>query len=546
MKILIVDDEVFVRIGIKTTFDWDKYGYEIVGEAEDGIEAVEMFNKYKPDIVLVDIMMPRMSGLDFIKEVRASNSFCRFIVLSCHNEFDYVREAMKLGVRDYIIKTTVKRDEFLEIVNGIAAEIQADRNMLDAIKVEKQESNVYRPIVVKDYLNAVIDGFENDEARIAAKIAGLQVELSVPNLYIILLSLDYQLKINKEYEPESYEQVILGIINIAQEILKRYGKVVVVKRNNRETVGLVSVCGGADKPAIFKELFILSEDIAKAVREFLNIGVSIGISEEIRRFTDISRVYVRTAEMLERRFFSGPSSIIVYQEAGDNGKEFMETLACLEKDALNSIRQFDFEKAELLLQEAKYSVILKQGQDHRLVKSVFLNLVMSVYKLLNDEFPGRDEKSELALYTAEIMEAEYFVELIDCVCLIIHCKAKVFDDRYSSSNKNMISKVIEYVHQNPGTDITLNDAADYVSLSPGHFSRLFKKLTGENFIDYIIKLKMEKAKSLIRSGEKLWSISLKLGYSEISSFSRIFKRIEGLSPRQYRMKYHSTEHIDIK
>ena len=546
MKILIVDDEIFVRIGIKTTFDWSQHGYEIAGEAEDGLEAVEMFNRYKPDIVLVDIFMPRMNGIDFIKEVKDKNPFCKFIVLSCHNEFEYVREAMKLGVRDYIIKTTVKREELLEIVNRVAEEIKSDRSRLDALNAEKHENFINKPIIIKDYINAVIDRLEDDEKRIGTKLAELELGLSVPDMYMLLISIDNSARIKKLYEPRHYDLAIFGITNIAQEIAKRYAHAVTVKRNDCEIIVLASFEDSVRKDEIPSILDTISGDILKAVKEFLNLDISVGISRAMEKFSDISTAYNETSVLLGCRFFKGSSSIISCFDMEDNGEYFSEALSCLEKDLTDAVRQFDFEKIESILLEAKNSNILKQGRDPHHIKNVFLNFILTIIKTVQEEMPGWENKSKLAFNHSDILNSQYFEDLIDMVCSFIRDVVGIIDEKYNSKNKMIISKVMDYVHHNAGSEITLNDAAVYVSLSPGYFSRLFKKLAGENFIDFVIKVKMEKAKGLIRNGEKLWSISQQLGYTEVSSFSRIFKRISGMSPQQYRMKFIEPDSSDIK
>jgi Response regulator containing CheY-like receiver domain and AraC-type DNA-binding domain len=545
MKILIVDDEVFVRIGIKTTCEWSSYGYEIVGEAEDGVEGVEYFNKYRPDIVLVDIMMPRMNGLDFIKQVKDINPACRFIVLSCHNEFEYVREAMKLGVRDYIIKTTIKRDELLEIVNRVADEIRAECSKIDALSEEKRENWINRPIIIKEYLNGLLDKIEPNENKILAKIQELQLELSVPDMHILLISVDHIANLKREYEPRYYELMIFGITNIAQEIIKRTANAVTFKRNDREVVCVISFPADSIKAEIMYELHVMANDIIKSIKEFLNVDISIGISNDASHFTEIGDIYNQASTLLERRFFSGPTSIITYKDPMEKSTVFTDAFQKFEVEMISHFQAFNFEQAVLLLDEFKNSPILKFGDDAELVKKVILDMMLNLFKILKDELLKKEQPAYKSFNPAQVLNAMYLQEILEYMDYILHEVGSMVDERFNHQNINIISKIKDYVQQNEGAEITLNEAAEYVNLSPGYFSRLFKKLTGENFSEYVIKFKVEKAKNLIREGEKLWTITQRLGYTEISSFSRIFKKIEGLSPQQYKMKF-TTKYNEVK
>ncbi len=536
MKVMIVDDEVFVRIGIKTTFDWSSHGYEIIGEAEDGMEAVEMFNKFEPDIVLVDVLMPRMNGLEFIKKAKEKKSGCRFIILSCHNEFEYVREAMKLGVRDYIVKTTVKREELLEIVNRVREEILQERSSRSRHEDEEVKASANRPILIKEYINGLLDGHDDCDTEIARKFREFQLDLKVPGLHVLILSIDNYAKIRKEYEPKRYELAISGIANIAQEIFKRSANGVAVRKNDREVVGLVSF-ERMEREKKGKELLPgIARDIINAVREFLQIGITIAISGEVTAFSHMGTAYRQASRCFERRFFTGFGSIIPSWEPEGESEEFKEVLEYYEKELLEAIRQFDFEKAAMLLKELHGREALKKGRDANFVKRIFLNLALHLIKAMVDEPHGKEGLSVPSFNPGEILSAECLQEVLDYTEQILHSVTEVIDGRFNDQNKNILRRIKEYVRLNTEADITLHDAAQYVSLSPGYFSRLFKKLTGENFIDYVIRCRMDKAKSLIIGGEKLWSIAERLGYTEVSSFSRVFKRIEGISPQQYRLK----------
>lgn len=534
IKILVVDDETFVRLGIKTIFDWNNYGFEIIGEAEDGVEATEIFIKHKPDIVLVDICMPRLNGLDFIKRVKGINPYCKFIILSCHNEFEYVREAMKLGARDFIMKTTIKRDEMLAIVTEVAKEIRDERDKLKYLNSDKEETYINNTTKINDFFNELIDKEETNELNIFKKMKELQLTITVPNLFILVIAIDYYKKLKQDLEKKRFNVLISGVANITQEILKQYANSYVMKRDDNEIVCFVSYRENTGQEGL--KLLSLSEDIKKSVKEFLNISISLGVSENIKCFRDISQSYSETFNVLQRKFFKGPNSINFIGESCSNSYLLMEEMKLFENEFVQAFENLDLDLAMLKLMELNKSEILRSGSKPKQIQNEFMNILFTVLNQLNNK---KFKSRELAFDEVDpsvVWSFEYIDEVVEYIERMIIDFSESLERYYYYKNKGIVDKVKGFINKNIGADITLNDAAKYVKLSSGYLSKVYKKETGENFIDYVIKTKINKAKSLIRTGEKVWTIAHMLGYAEVSSFSRIFKKVEGVSPWQYRMQ----------
>jgi len=543
MKILIVDDEIFVRIGIKTIFDWNKYGFEIVGEAEDGIEAKELFIKYEPDIVLLDICMPRMNGLDFIKEIKEINPFCRFVILSCHNEFDYAREAIKLGVRDYIMKTTVKKDEILEIVCRIAEEIEIEKSKLMESRIEKKEIFTNRFVLLNRLLNDVVDKIEDDEVKIAAKIAEMQLNISTGNLHLILFAVDGYRYLKQEMEPKNYELLTAGITNIVQEISKQHENSYVFRRNEHEIITIVSFEKSADKKYIIEKLRLISRDTANAVKQLLNVDISAGASSGFDSFSQISEGYPMAQKALERKFFTGPSSVNLYYEKTGDSRELVQLFKKAEEELNCAFKNLDFDEALNLLKGIRKNMDHKSCDDYWQIKNISVNIFYNLSMIINNEKNLKTDIPGIRFDPSEVIHFECLGDILNDLEKAIKDILAIINNHSLYKNRNTINLVKEYINQNAASEITLNNVADHVNLSPGHLSRFFKKETGENFSDYIINSKMNTAKNMIRSGERIWKIAQVLGYAEVSSFSRIFRRTVGISPQQFRINVEKSRKI---
>jgi len=449
MRILIVDDEIFVRVGIKTTFDWGKHGFEIVGEAEDGLEAVNIFMKHKPDIVLTDILMPGMNGLDFIKQVKGVNPYCRFIILTCHNEFEYMREAMKLGVRDYIMKTTVKRDELLEIVSRVASEIEDERNRMDRLNAEKRENFINRPIVIQKFLNDVIDKIEADELKIRDKVAELQLEFSVPNLYLVLIHVDYYQKLKANCDPKSYDLLVFGVSNIAQEIFKQSLSAYAAKRNEKEIILFASFDNCDDVKQYKQKLTAICSDVIKSVKEFLNVSVSVGISNRIDNFEGISEGYKSALKAVERRFFKGAGSISFAEDEG-GGSILTRELGKFEEQINAEFANFNFEEALCILDNLKNSEEIKSGTDVRQTRNFFLNFMFNALKVLHTDVFYNDEGKDINFNPAVIFSCEYVDDLFDYFSGILSDISGLLEEKLNGKNRSIINKVKDYICQNAG------------------------------------------------------------------------------------------------
>lgn len=146
LRLIIVDDEVFVRLGLKSTIDWNSIGYEIAGEAEDGRKALELARDTNADVVLTDIFMPKMNGLELIKALRSEMPDTKVVVLSCNKDYEYVREAMQnWGALDYLFKLSIQPDELIAVMKNVKEIIEKEK-----IKQERKHSDISNPLMVAD------------------------------------------------------------------------------------------------------------------------------------------------------------------------------------------------------------------------------------------------------------------------------------------------------------------------------------------------------------------------------------------------------------
>jgi two-component system response regulator YesN len=394
LKILIVDDEILVRIGIKSSIDWDEQGFQYVGDAADGEKAFELIKRTVPDIVLTDILMPNMNGLELIEKIKQCYPLIKIIVLSSHNDYEYVRNAMKLGVEDYILKTSMKPSELLTILKETAKKIALSREGLINKYAEPVQDDSRKAALIRLLLEEPL----NDH-RLKQVADSLQLK-NRNHHYLLLLKIHH-------YDADKMDQASeYTFMNLAIGYMNKWMDGHILRYKENEYMVIMS-SGDEDVNKTENELFILGEDTIVAVKRFLNLSISIGFSNSFGHLSGMKTAY---------------------------------------------------EQAEGSLRRGSY--------------------------------------------------------------------------------RNEVQKLIDYMLIHYNENISLKRAAEYVNMSEGYLSFVFKKETKKNFIEFITQIRIDKAVEYLRNTDlPSYIIAEKVGYVNINYFGRIFKKVMGMNPSQYRQQF---------
>lgn len=532
MRIMVVDDEVLVRVGIKTIVPWEKYGHEIVGEAENGLEAIDIFNRCRPDIVLVDIRMPVMDGLEFISRVNRHGSHCKFIILTCLNEYEYVREAMKLGVRDYIIKTTMRSQELVDLVLQMQHELEEENKDLQKLKFSDSDEKSSISNIVKEIYSLQRLVPEEIESRL-----GDFANAIIPqNTYVLNVCILNLMDVKKRYEGQYGSVYGKGIQNICTKLLEQYGLGTIFQHKDRDFFIIVSF----QNKGINEELFHLCDRIIETIKRVIGIRVRIGVSSAMQNIGNLQNLFQEAHCAQEQQFFNSGTAALFYNgttEINGNARDvFFSEIRLLCDEIFKVVMNSNLPALLSKLEAIKKCFMLKyQLTNSNEVKKIYTDILCWVITGLKkenietsedmDEFSGIFDKLQACedLDNLDICFKSYIKNLID-----------IFSDFDGRRMKCLIEKAKNHIELNLERTLNLEDVSGYFNLSPGYFSKLLKKDTGMTFVEYIIQKRIDKAKILLRTNEKMWVIASNAGYPDLSSFSRAFKKVTGISPSQYR------------
>lgn len=531
LKIFLAEDEYVVREGIKNNINWKEHGYDFVGEASDGELALPMIQKLKPDIVITDIKMPFMDGLELSRLIKKEFPWMEIIILSGYAEFDYAREAIAIGVAHYLSKP-ISGDELIAELDKLSIKVEKskqERELKEKYAREMAENSLKERT---ELFKRIVEG--NSSAGEIIELADkLSMDISAGAYNVFLFK-----AISTHHEEDEYSTSVVEIYRQFQEVIEGAGalifdhtiegKAILFKAGSREELE------GIMKEAIDKILDIMKE------YDYVNYFGGIGVC--VSRLTQVHESYEKASHAYAHRYMTDESRIFDYADmANENPEPATEkfNLSSVDPTSLdrNRIREFLRKGTE---QEAVYFVdeFLTGLSDNALRSTMFRQYIatdvyFAVAAFMEERGLDRNEINPFDVAGGEVSDPEKTREYI---LKLIYAAIKLRDNQASNKYGDIIDEVRSYIDEHYGDEnLSLNTLASRVNFSPNHLSMIFSAQTGETFIKYLTDYRMDKAKELLRcTGKRSVDISVEVGYKDPHYFSYLFKKTQGMTPTQYR------------
>lgn len=489
IRVLIVDDEPLIRIGIKVSVSDVGDSVKVVAEEYNGARALEYLkrNANKVDCILTDIKMPVMDGIELIKRVKKDYPKIKIIVLSSFNDIDYVRDAMKNGASDYLLKHEIDDKNLVRKLEAIFGE----RELKGGESFEEEQ------ICAEDRVKEMLTG--------AIFVSDPPVAFPA-----VVFSLDIK-GANKELQEDGGQLLKVAVMNILQEYLSGSCNAIITALNPQKYAGLLPL----DDGKCYENCF---QFCAMLLKKYLNVVSHWGISDEFKNPREISKAYIESCAALEPRFFVSDKKDD-YSEYGylrncDCKYVFSEYIKRLQKDK---------EKGDKAAAEANLEKLLAELLRYRGAKRQ--DIINGFYGLIEELSGPRRGADSLFLGTDENIFALYSA-----------AKKAIFMDENSRQFHSEISiknKAVEYINERyDDIELNLPKLAEYMCLSPSYLSRVFKSSVGMGFVEYLTKVRIEKAVQYIMSDAdlSLQEISILVGFENYNHFSKTFKKVMGIAP----------------
>lgn len=538
IRILIVDDELIVRVGIKSMIDWNSHGYQIVGEAADGEAALEMIPALEPHIVLTDIKMPKIDGIELIKNIKGKYEFIKIVVLSCHNDFDYVKQAMKLGASDYILKLSMRREELLDVMNGLKGQIEESKRHMSEVGLLHRKINANMDAIKEKFFRKVINGTCLQTQDLYHEAKDLNIRFCDGGYIVSVTQINKWADTGKKVKLES-DLLRYSILNIMEEIISKdpIGDVFADSNDRFVTIYTIKKNTG-DFSSIKEKIRQLVSHIHDSLQIYLNVNVSTGICG--RTVSGINRIYEAYNEALEaseHRFYFNDNKIIFFGEFNYTGEIFKYFHTSMQKKIYKYLQLGEIDEAsseigkifDLLMETMNIS----PNEIRRMSKQI-INVFSQIIGELNiSDDMGRP--IDFDLKNREIDNSENIFMLKkwfgECIIEYTGYYHKILKGAYTEE----ILKLKQHISENYYKNISLEQAAGFLNVDRNYFCNIFKKETGETFTDYLVNVRMEKARKLLKNTSmKNYEIATEVGYDNFNYFSTVFKKVTGVSPNVYR------------
>ena len=535
LKVFLVEDEFVVREGIKNNIDWIEEGFKFCGDAADGELAYSIIINEKPDIIITDIRMPFMDGLELSRLVKKELPQCRIIILSGHEEFSYAQEAIKIGVTEYLLKP-VSSTELIKTIKCVGQQITKERMEKENFERYRREMEENEVDLKRKLFNEMIEGSLSTAVMLErGKARGL--ELSASNYQLILL------KYNFNGRDEIYSSELLAVNKEINRINSSFINIIAFDRAIEGIALLLKGESVEELEATGREYI---SKIKEAFSHYPDMHYFGGIGEPVGRLSLLSNSFDSAARVFSHRFISDKSAIVSIKELSTQNLNVNKSCSYFDAIEINGL---NLKKAELFLRSGEkgeinffieefLSGISNIGERSFLLKQyILMNIYFTTLTFLKEigasvvtveePFDGPELMYERV---NDIQKVSSYIERIFKVA--IEKRDMISTKRYH----RMIEQAKEYINEHFSDEgISLNETAAYVNISPNHFSAVFSRETGKSFIKYLTDLRIGKAKEMLKCTDLRCSdISSAVGYRDPHYFSYLFKRLQNCSPVQYR------------
>lgn len=491
IKVLLVDDDFLVRTFLSRITDWEKHGYKLVGAAQDGEEALNMVKEYEPDVIITDISMPVMDGIKLIRRLKEEGNEAVTIVLSCHDDFDYVKEAMKLGANEYILKNLLTEDKLLSLLEEVKHSI---------VYTHKSGLQFDAPEEEREYYLALLQGGERRSEDAFFTTAILAIHIINYDTHVAVMPMEQQKRFHSSFA------------QICREACQNSSAVRCVHVRQGEYVLMLDL---TDIASLYERRQKIQQYASVAVRyaeRYLAVSICVGTSraESVRNTEQIC--WQEANDALNERFYT-QQAIFYGWQIEPCGKEIPQTARRFCDQISEYIDRRDGGTIRHMWEEI-LEEFRSQHTEARLVQEWLrqtdrqAGISQRIIPDRLDEFRG--------------MEAPY---------LTFREEMLPQTENYSGA----VSQTIQYLQKHHTGDASLVLAAEQVHLNPAYLSHIFSKETGITFSEYLLSCRLNTAKDLlVRTDDRVKDVAVQSGFNDYRNFCKTFKKAVGLTPQNYR------------
>lgn len=530
-KIMLVDDEEEVRKSIIRKIDWQNAGFEVIGDAENGEDALEKIEQTEPDVVLTDIKMPYMDGLTMAEKIRQNYPSIKIVIFSGFDEFEYAKRAIKLNVFEYILKP-VNVEELTAILKKIKKNLDEEIEQKRNVSLLRESYVKSLPIIREHFLNDLVHG-GMDEETISEKLKEYEIDIDGAQLWVIAAvhlepdeNVDEAVSLHKERE-----LIPISVSRIVEEKLDGQFRFTMF-HSAFETILIAAVDEGNSQAALVAML----GDICKETKKILEVSVTIGVGENCSCLSDLGISFHSALNALGYRAVTGSGGLIYIRDMEPLNHGKLQFDSYMESELVAAVKFGPKEKIAAVVEDLvsrmeASKVHYRQYQAYILAVINALTQLTQQYDLkISDMFGVETDYFEI------LKKVEHTENIRQYLLDVAFKMNAALEEERSNTTKNVIQEAKRYIRENyQDPELSVEKICRYLHMSAAYFSTMFKKETGQAYIAYLTEVRLNKAVELLKTTEdKTYIIAEKVGYPEQNYFSYVFKKKFGISPTKYR------------
>lgn len=538
VKALIVDDEEWIRLGLREQVEWNSLGIEIIGEAQNGAVAIEIIEEKQPEIVVTDIRMPKMDGITLMEYINKKYPSILIIVISGYSEFEYAKKAISFSAFDYILKP-IEEEVLQKTLIKAVEKVKQDnikKDILINMKIKLNESSgIIRDKIFTDLILKSDISFEEMERSIQ------RVGLSFSWLKMVVLifkAANFHNVVSSEYNGDT-NLAGFALSNVIGELVESNADSILFRNyvKNDEII-LIKGFGTDEYNIIIEDIYSTCERIIDSVRKYIGFEIYIGIGGEFTSLKDAGKSYSQAVEAVHNAGMMDEDRVIHYNEISSRCDCFIYP-DDKEKALLYYIENNYKSQTDDLIEKLFKEIEENRAASPNSIKSTMLELTISINKLLK-KYSYMIEEQMNDWNIGDIIINELFTvgKLKEWFKAVSIKAMNLIKERKRAETKKTIDHIVDYLNKHYSEDINLNSVSVQFYINFAYLSRMFKNEIGQNFNDYITKIRMEAAVKLLKHDElKMSNISEMIGFEDVNYFLKKFKKYFNCTPTEYRKKF---------
>jgi len=526
MRLLIVDDEQRITEDLQRSIPWSEFGIEEVVAADSGEAGYDAFVSNRPDIVITDIMMGGMSGLDMIRSIRQIDEQVPVLILSAFELFSYAKEALTLNVTRYILKP-LDFDDIASAIREIVEELRAQQKLREYQTKIHEQTHGRREAIKEKFLYDALTLPTRFDDTFAMQLDALGIDRAFLSGGLVMSLQTFRPNNGKASTENDWQIYRFAVQNIVQEVLERRRSGLPLPFRH-DTMSVLYI--GSDRNAVRREASLATTEVIQQIYAYLEIEANAAIGQWYAYPKDYAQSYKESIEVLKFSEFEGYKRVDHAEDVQELAVPGTLDYPLKEIQAIvEAVRQRDWKEAGTLWSGIETSIFSRcETLPFEFVKMICVGLLSAIVV-------QPEHASELARLT-ELQQMRSKADLLAHVRAFL--ERGTVESASSRRNQSYTDYIKKYVSEHYNEDISFSRLAKDLHLSRPYLSYLFNRDTGETFANYLIQYRVNVAKKFMRSSKHLMvrEIAAMVGYADPAYFSRIFKHVTGMSPSEYQMR----------